>query len=437
MTETILPAEVPKGLDAPIEIGTAVEQFEVWSGKTKFRQKGNETAGQGRVFLDILPVPEFRFEFTPEPPLGAGVLECGPLIGAIDCHVTQTGEVYSGHIEGQANNNDALPSSVASAVYIVINGPNVNGSPIRRANQRFCGRMTAKAEGVEVIVDRLASKKQERRCIYDSTHVVRCAFSDGATIQEVDTVSTNLFRSLSLMKCRWVGLLGPWLYDSSEKEIGFRLSMTKTMRNDGTISWCHETMGDCFAEFFPSVFSAFTNEKRSAPLQTALHWLIEAEQCAGGVEGAIILQQAALECLAWLEVVKERRLCSESGFKSLPASDKIRWLLSLHQIEAAIPDKSDPIRSYAKAFNLTDLIDVLVDVRNALVHAEPKKADRLFGRNKGDEERSDLWHQVGGILQQAVLASIGYNGVMLRRDVDSVFAASAVRRVPWAEVGES
>ena len=239
------------------------------------------------------------------------------------------------------------------------------------------------------------------------------------------------------MKCRWVGLLGPWLYDASGEQIGFRLSITKTMRNGGTISWCYETMRDCFAELFPSVCYAFANEKRAASLQTALHWLIEAEQCAGGVEGAIVLQQAALECLAWLQVVQERRLCSESGFKSLPASDKIRWLLSLYGIEAAIPKESGPIRSYAKAFNLSDLIDVLVNVRNALVHAEPKKTERLFARKTGDDERSHLWYQVGGILQQAVLASIGYNGWMLRRDVDSVFAAGAVRRVPWAKVCES
>lgn len=150
------------------------------------------------------------------------------------------------------------------------------------------------------------------------------------------------------------------------------------------------------------------------------------------MEGAIILQQNALECLAWLEIVVLRQFCSESGFKSLPASDKIRWLLSLHKIQADIPNNSDSITSYAKAFNLRDLIDVMFDVRNALVHAEPKKAARLFVRNQGIKERGDLWYQVGGILQQAFLASIGYQGMMLRRDVDAEYAVGAVKRVPWA-----
>ena len=34
-----------------------------------------------------------------------------------------------------------------------------------------------------------------------------------------------------------------------------------------------------------------------------------------------------------------------------------------------MPDKSAPIKSYSKAFNHVDLMDVLFAVRNALVHA--------------------------------------------------------------------
>ena len=68
-----------------------------------------------------------------------------------------------------------------------------------------------------------------------STHVASSVFAAVATMQEVDTVSTNLFRSLSLMNCRSVGLLGPWLYDSAGGDIGLRLAITKTMRNGGVI----------------------------------------------------------------------------------------------------------------------------------------------------------------------------------------------------------
>ena len=441
MTEENSQAEVPEALEPPINLGGDIQQFEAWKGATTLRREGKQTRGEARVVLDLMPVPEFRLEFTPETkptlkdvfldsPLGEGVIDCGPPIGPISCHVTSTGSSYSGYLEGQVDVETEKPVYVA-ATFLILNGPVVHGKPVNRGRSSYLGRMSAKMDDAEVIIDLLSSKKQPRRSIYESTHVARCTFSEPVSLSRIDSLATNLFRCLSLMKCRWVGLLGPWLQSVAPTDIDFRVAITKTMRNGGAISWCHESMGDCFSELAPVISTSFADPSRAEPLQTALHWLVESEQCAGGVEGAIILQQAALECLAWLEIVVVRQICSESGFKSLPASDKIRWLLSLHNIEAAIPNKSASITSYAKAFNLRDLIDVLVDVRNALVHAEPKKAARLFARNQGNEERGDLWYQVGGILQQAFLASLGYRGVMLRRDVDAEYAVGAVKPVPW------
>lgn len=250
----------------------------------------------------------------------------------------------------------------------------------------------------------------------------------------IEKLGATLFRTLSLMKCRWVGLIGPWVQFTGTSEQHFSPTVTKTTRNGSSLSWCQESMKGCFGELAPALANSLSDKTRGEAIRTGLHWLVESAQCAGGLEGAIILQQAALESLAWLEVVVERQLCRESGFKPLPASDKIRWLLSLHNISTAIPEESSAIESYAKAFNHRDLIDVLVDVRNALVHAEPKKVERLFNRHQGRQERQDLWYQVGGVLQQALLASIGYNGLMLRRDVEAEldWAVNAVQTVPWA-----
>lgn len=435
--------ELPQGLEAPIFLGGDVQQFVAWHGQTTFRRNNKEIPGEARVYLDLMPVPEFRFEFIPDTQpslkdifrhasLGEGVLECGPPIGAVKCHVTQTGQQYSGYIEDQQACDDGKAVH-RNATFLVLNGPLVHGSPIARGKSSFAGRMYARFEDTEIIVDRLSSEKQSRRSIYQVTHVARCIFPDAVTLERIDLFANNLFRSLSLMKCRWVGLLGPWIWCEDSENPCFRVSVTNTTRNGNTISWCHESMRDCFSELVPAMFVSFSNEKRAEALQTALHWLVESEQCSGGVEGAIILQQAALECLAWLEIVVERSLCSESGFKQLPASDKIRWLFSLHNIQAVIPDKSTAIKAYAKAFNHNDLIDVLVDVRNTLVHAEPKKSSRLFARPNGSEEQGDLWYQAGGILQQAFLASIGYRGPMLRRDANAEYAVAAVKPVPWSD----
>jgi hypothetical protein len=146
----------------------------------------------------------------------------------------------------------------------------------------------------------------------------------------------------------------------------------------------------------------------------------------------LILQQAALESLAWFEIVQSRKLCSISGFEKLPASDRVRWLLSLYSISASIPPHCKDLVAYANEFDLQDTLEILADVRNALIHGTPKKVERLVGRNRGDYERTELWHQIGGILDQAVLAVIGYQGDIVRRDLDVTWKHSAIQRVPWA-----
>jgi hypothetical protein len=285
--------------------------------------------------------------------------------------------------------------------------------------------------GVTVTIDRLSSEKQASRSVYGFTHVAEIRFPSRQHVDQFDAVATLLFRTLSLMRGRWVGLVGPWLYVD---EVLHTISpqVTKTTRNGSGYNWCHDTISGIFEELFPRLQAAYQESERSEALQTGLHWLIESQLCAGGVEGSLILQQAALECLAWFDVVQNRKLCSADGFEKLPASDKIRWLTSLYSIPTVIPAHSTELVSYSKDYpQVNDLPGILVDVRNAFVHSSPKKVQRLFARGRGEDERTQLWYQIGGLLEQAVLAIAGYRGMILRRDIDAEWAVSAVKQVPW------
>jgi hypothetical protein len=432
---------IPKAIAPPAILDLESGQLNVWTGKTTMRSNAVTIQGEGRIYFDLLPFPDFRFEFTSDEnrlkqaflfsTISDWEMECGLPIGAIKCGNTSFDKLCSGTIYEQilTRENEALYTKVK---FLVINGPVVQGECVQLDGNAFYGRISAGIGDCKVIVDPISRESQERRCIFKPTHVVECQFTEAKSLSYIDGLRDDLFRTLSLMKCRWVGLLGPWLTSADSQAITLRLSVTKTMRNGGAISWYHKSVGDCFAELAPKMLEAFADKKRGESLKTALHWLVESEQCAGGIEGAMILQQSALECLAWLAIVIDRRICSVSGFKDLPAADKIRWLLSLHSIDCSIPQKCSSIRAYAKANNLQDLVDTFVNVRNALVHAEPKKVAMLFERKQGNDERSELWFQIGGLLHQAFLASVGYLGPLRRRDTDEHYAANAVMPAPWA-----
>ena len=433
---------IPKAIAPPAILDLESSQLNIWTGETTMRSKGITIKGEGRIYLDLLPIPEFRFEFSPNENSSAKntwfatvgknwEMDCGLPIGPISLGSISYEGIFSGGISDQIqkNENEAL---YGSAKFLVINGPFVDAERTQRDGKQFHGRMSAKIGDTTITIDPLIRDRSPRRCIYRPTHVILCEFTEAKSLFDIDLLRDDLFRTLSLMKCRWVGLVGPWLTSEPPQAISFRLSVTKTMRNGGSATWCHKSVGDCFAELAPKMFQSFADGKRGDALKTALHWLVEAEQCAGGIEGSMILQQSAFECLSWLAVVIDRKLCSYSKFEKLSAAEKIRQFLSLFKIDVKIPKGCSSIQDYAHEKKLTDLIDVMVSVRNALVHADPKKVAHLFSREQGEEERTELWYQTGGLLQQALLASVGYQGLLRKRDPDAGFAVNAVISAPWA-----
>jgi hypothetical protein len=434
--------QIPKAIAPPAILDLESGQLNVWTGKTTMRSNSITIAGEGRVYLDLLPIPEFRFEFnssenSPSKDKFFAIVEkkwemdCGLPIGPISLGSITHERVFTGGISDQIQKNES-EALYKSAKFLVINGPFVDGERTQRDGQEFYGRMLAKIGDTTITIDPLIRDRSPRRCIYRPTHVILCEFTEAKSMVDIDLLRDDLFRTLSFMKCRWVGLVGPWLTSENPQAISFRLSVTKTMRNSGSATWCHKSVGDCFAELAPKMFQSFADSNRGDALKTALHWLVEAEQCAGGIEGSMILQQSALECLSWLAVVIDRRLFSYSRFDKFKAAEKIRKLLSIYKIDAGIPDSCLSIQDYANDKELTDLVDVMVSVRNALVHADPKKVTHLFSRVQGEDERTELWYQTGGLLQQALLASVGYQGLLRKRDPDAGFAVNAVIPAPWA-----
>ena len=441
--------ELPAAMTPPASVEESTEVVPLWRGQAELRQESRSQKGEASVFVDTLPRPIIRFEFQAASESGAasgieqfrqwfeggglndGELDCGSQLGKLAVHPTNSavGKV-SGTVGGWAAKPD---EEFTSAKFLVINGPSARGNAITRGRAAFVGRLRCVTEGgMTVTIDGLSPEKQSARSVFGFTHVAEIRFDEPRPIDQFDDVAEILFKTLSLMRVRWVGLVGPWLYiDDALHTISAQV--TKTTPNGSSTTWCHDAVLGVFEELFTCLQTAYQDRERGQSLQTGLHWLIESQQCAGGVEGSLILQQAALEALAWFVIVQDRKLCSADGFEKLPASDKIRWLTSLYLIPTVIPAHFAELVSYAKAYNLNeDLPVVLVDARNALIHGSPKKVERLFARHRGDDERTQLWYLIGGLLEQVVLAIAGYRGKILRRDTDAVLAVSAVKQVPWA-----
>src|SRR5437588_12349453 len=77
--------------------------------------------------------------------------------------------------------------------------------------------------------------------------------------------------------------------------------------------------------------------KRAENMHTAIYWYIRASGIAPGVDGGIILLQAALELLAWQHFILDRHAPAPKQFLKAPASDRLCLLLQACGIPTKIP----------------------------------------------------------------------------------------------------
>lgn len=134
----------------------------------------------------------------------------------------------------------------------------------------------------------------------------------------------------------------------------------------------------------------FWNKWRSSEWHDALkmiiHWYIESNTLSGGLQGSIVQQQAAFERFAW--TLKENGLAffglSDTKFNEMPASKKISETLKWAQIQDSVPPYNQNIIAYfERKQKITSGPDLLVDIRNGLVHPKPSRREMLSDISAG------------------------------------------------------
>ncbi len=438
----------PFGIEPPIDLAEEMSEFQLWCGDAEAQVGTHRITGTLKVVLHFQPRLVVRWSLTfeedlfksigrnfGEPQAEVSFVTSGPIREVVGLATSSSTGFISGFFESQIPKS--LVHHATRAVYLIINGPLEADESIARGNTMFMGRMTAERGSAEVFVDRLNSDdKRANRATYTMTHVAEFRFNKKPNSKLLEGMGHDLFRSLSLMRNGWAGVAGPWLFQD-EKLLAIVPQVTKCTRFQ-TTGWYGGFDRGVFKQLFALLEEQATSgdDDRISVWQTAFHWLIESELCAGGLEGAMILQQAALEAVAWYEIVTKRRLCSEAGFEKLPAEDKLRWLCSLFRIPATIPDQAKELKVVAKTLNQIDVIGALSAVRNALVHNTPKKMRRLRSI-EGEGGFIELWRQVGGVLELVVLAMLGFQGTSQRRDTEGAHFNETRKPVPWLNLKDN
>ena len=210
---------------------------------------------------------------------------------------------------------------------------------------------------------------------------------------------------LSFARGLW---LAPMLiagFDAEGTQVFEEWSACRADSWQNTYTWFSTDSTD-LVETFPGFMRRWQNKNWRELVQDSIHWYVESKKQAGGVNGAIVLQQAALERLAWVLLVEDKRSLSQNGFQKLPAADQVRLLLSSLGIDLKLPTDLINLTQLANQQNLVDGPQAITEIRNAIVHPNPK--NRHKGGGASEKIRAEAWSVGLEYLELALLKLFDY-----------------------------
>ena len=202
-----------------------------------------------------------------------------------------------------------------SAAFFLGNFVETRGAMIRESrSSRYAGRQIVDVGGWRLTVDLLPG--QLHRTLratggYGFTHIVEAKRLDKTafTGEQLDELLVKLYWILSFLRG---GRTAPMLASGfSGKELvwhGSHVRVVDAWEGHQSLLPARAFLGELITCCW-----ALLGQERARTIETCIHWYVEANNCRGGVEGALVMTLTALERLAWLELVQRRRCLSAEG----------------------------------------------------------------------------------------------------------------------------
>jgi hypothetical protein len=455
----------PSGLEGlPVSLKPIYSTDEVnicvhlYSGKFELVHLGSTFTGDGGIQLDWLPRPRLWFhlyeveddrqiiDLFGGATVGKALLRLVDISQEVEVVVIKT-HILMGRME---NRSDPLISGIINEfnmgcgdnlqyiMFHVVNFRDYNGVGVRNESTTtiWNGRAMIEAGDWRVTLDKRPGGNplfEELKALsgYAITHIGKLERIDGRpfSVDDADEMREALYRYLSFCSGFWVAPILLVGFDASGNKVFEQWRSAKIERWRNVSSWFNDMSTNGLTAGFPGFLERWRDETWNEPLLLALHWYGEANMSAGGVEGSVILAQAAFEVLAWTLLVEDKQVLSEDGFQKLPAMDKLRLLISDCGIPLGIPTSLSHLMAIAGAENWKDGPQALTEIRNALVHSNPKKRRKVLGASaevRHDASDLSLWY-----LELVLLRIFGYQGEYADRLVRGVYRGGEIRSVSW------
>ena len=310
---------------------------------------------------------------------------------------------------------------------------------IEDGEARFLQRIIFEHDTWRVTIDELQTTKNRLESVesqggYVITHTGKLEKLDGTTfaadkaLQFLDCLAhfLSFVRGFRVAPLLLVG------YDSMDCLVWKQWAASNAAPWNNVLSWSRGLISRDIAAVFPG-FSCWWQEWRNSA-KTVIHWYLESLAQAGAVEGACILEYAALELLGWVifedEFTKDQALKEGKQFKN--PSHKLNHLLASSGIPQEIPVELDIMTAFA-AKEKWDAARAFCEVRNDITHASPKNRNSI--KNMSIAVRVEAWELGLWYLELILLHRFNYKGQYFNRLPKGHRYYGELEHVPWVAEG--
>jgi len=259
--------------------------------------------------------------------------------------------------------------------------------------------------------------------IYSVTQSCTLRRIDGATFRSEAAleVLNILHEALSFASGRWVATVFVGGI-ATGGDVAWKVWGTGKLRPDFSTegTWFDFHHGDALADVVSGLFDLHRNAENAEAFRTALYWFVRSGTEAAGVDGGLILLQAALERLSWHRFVIDRRMFSAKKFGDLRAHERLRLLVEDCKIPEAVPTGLSKLLPEATKRGW-DGPAAVAAARNPLVHPRGLRPLPWY----------DLWRLARWYVELVLLNMVGFIGEYSNRTLERRWVG-AVERVPWA-----
>lgn len=404
---------------------------------TIIHKDGNKITGNGEIRYTWLPSPKISFIVNDVHTSTGSEDSYYLLVEEIGikypCFITNCVFGSRGmYIEGFVNKN-ILVGSGQECEYIICqiaNFPEHFGSVIkeRSRNSFRRGRMLIECRDVEIIIESVPKKSsllKEFRVNtgYVFTDTLRIMHRNNQRISYEDyrKMTSALYHFLSFCAGSWSSSLFATGFVGEDK-LWQEWSPSNVNTWTNRMNWFPRNEEIELGCIFDGINDMLSNDIWRKSIVSVVYWYIESNLSSSGVEGSIILSTAAIELVAWIYLVQDKKVISVNEFKNKDFNNTVKFKeLFTHM---GIPFDKGVESKDGKPWGEGDTCSFLVKLRNDIVHPPIRPSKRsIVDIPFEDREmgyRLSCWY-----LELCILRLCNYTGMYFNR------LTYQVERVPW------